>query len=273
MLKELDIHAMIVSVAGTAMGKQLSLVDACAASGTVRRFIPTEFGSDSRNATAQELVLPYAAAAKVLAHLKEVTKAHPQLSWTGVPCGMWIDFMFSAGFLPYDVEKRTAMIWDDGSVRTTYTTIATAATAVVRALEREEETANKYLRIAEITASQNEIVAALEKIVGQNFDVSEKKSTAEAAKEGKKRWEKAIEEWEAAGGEKGTGKAAAFDPVALHLGFAVLMYGPGKESDWKEKNDNEVLGVKTLEVEPFFRELLQKKEGSSEEDQTAYVAH
>lgn len=273
MLKELDIHAMVVSVAGTAMGKQCPLVDACAASGTVQRFIPTEFGCDGQNATVQDLCRPYAAAANVRAHLEEVTKTNPQLSWTCVACGMWLDFMFLAGFLPYDVEKRTAMIWDEGSVRTSYTSIGTGATAVVRILEKEEETANKYLYIAELTASQNQIVAAMEKILGSNFEISEKKSTAEAAEQAKKGWKKAIEEWEAAGREKGTGKAAAFDPVALQMGFARVMYGPGKESDWKEKNDNEVLGVKTVEVEPFFRELLKKKKESSEAGSVAYVAH
>lgn len=67
---------------------------------------------------------------------------------------------------------------------------------------------------------------------------------------------KAFEDFEAAGGEEGTGQAAPFDPAAMMLAFAKVIYGPGRESDWKDKHDNALLGVETLEVEPFFRVLL-----------------
>lgn len=144
---------MIATIAGTAIIKQLPLIDACAKSGTVRHYIPTEFGADGQNATVQDLVPVYAAAAKVRSYLNEVLKSNPQLNYTNIATGMWIDIIFRAGMMPYDVEKWTCTIWDDGNARTSYTTIGTSALAVVRVLEREEETKNKYLYIVEITAS------------------------------------------------------------------------------------------------------------------------
>ena len=149
------------------------------------------------------------------------------------------------------------MVWDDGNVRTSYTTLPTSALAVVRCLERSEETANKYLLVAEVTATQNEIVAVLEKVEGAKYEV-EHKSTEEANLKARELWKNAFKEWEEKGGEEGTGIAQPFDAQALQLGFAVVMYGPDRESDWLETNSNELLGIQTQELEPIVRNILQK---------------
>jgi hypothetical protein len=64
------------------------------------------------------------------------------------------------------VQKRTATIWDDGTVRFSATNIATVGLAVARALQRADQTANKYLYVASFTITQNELLAALQKATG-----------------------------------------------------------------------------------------------------------
>ena len=66
-------------------------------------------------------------------------------------------------YINYDIENAKARVWDDGDTRVSCTTVSTSALAVVRVLEEKEETRDRYLYVAEMKKSQNEIIAFLEK--------------------------------------------------------------------------------------------------------------
>lgn len=98
-LPDLDIHAITASIFGPAPMSQIPLIDAAPASGTVRRFIPTEFGYDGLSPKVRELLPPYQWMQNVREHLIEVqkTKEGAQLSWPIIACGMWIECIWKAG--------------------------------------------------------------------------------------------------------------------------------------------------------------------------------
>jgi hypothetical protein len=75
------------------------------------------------------------------------------------------------GFLGYDIKNRTATVWDDGDKRFTLTNEESLGNSVVTALQKHEETKNRYCFIASVETSQNEIVAALEKATGSKWNV------------------------------------------------------------------------------------------------------
>lgn len=247
-LRDLDIHAIIASISGAATMSQIPLIDAAAASGTVRRFIPSEFGYDGLSPKVRELLPPCQWTQKVREHLIEVqkTKEGAQLSWSVIACGMWIDHIWKAGnahaggkFINYNIEDAKATVWDEGDVRVSCTTVGTSALAVVRVLEKEEETRDRYLYVAEMTKSQNEIIVFLEEKKGRKFE-RETRSTEEAERASKELWKNAS--------ENGT-----FSYEGLILGFNRIMYGPGKESDWTDRNDNALLGIETKSIEEILK--------------------
>lgn len=76
------------------------------------------------------------------------------------------------GFLGYDLAARTASIWDDGNSVFTLTNAGQLGRSVISVLERPEKTANKNLYVASVETSQNEILAALEKVTGSKWTVT-----------------------------------------------------------------------------------------------------
>src|SRR6201999_1371973 len=63
----------------------------------------------------------------------------------------------------------TAEILNDGSMRSSNTTLARVAEATVRILERPEATANCTLMIQSFCISQNDILRSLEKATGEKW--------------------------------------------------------------------------------------------------------
>jgi uncharacterized protein YbjT (DUF2867 family) len=87
------------------------------------------------------------------------------------------------GTLPFNINMHTAQIYDGGNRRFSISTLRQIGNAVVNVLSKPEETANRVIYVHSFTVSQNEILAAFEKITGEKWAVTE--STTEAAvKEG-----------------------------------------------------------------------------------------
>jgi putative NADH-flavin reductase len=162
--------ALIVTTAGSESALQIRLADAAAQAG-VRRFIPADFGScDSNSPRALELMPLYREKQKVRQHLQELASAS-SLSWTSLVCGHFFDYGLKSGLLQFDIDPRKARIFDSGETKWSATTIETIATAVVRVLQKEDETRNRMLYIQSFCITQIQVLKSLERITGQKWQV------------------------------------------------------------------------------------------------------
>ena len=165
--------ALVVAFAGSNSDLQIRLASAAAQAG-VARFVPADFGScDSSSPRALQLIPLYRAKQQVRRHLQQLATASStsRLSWTSLVCGHFFDYGLRSGLLQFDLEARRARILDGGAIRWSATTLATVATAVVRVLQREDETRNRMLYIQSFCVTQNEVLGSLERATGQKWEV------------------------------------------------------------------------------------------------------
>ncbi|ROW07568.1 hypothetical protein VPNG_06842 [Cytospora leucostoma] len=130
-------------------GQEVKFIDAAIDSG-VKRFIPSEFGSNTNN--------------------KNTLAIFPMIApgW-GI----------NSGFVGFDLENHTATIWDDGSQEFSSTPRANVANAVVGVLKNPDITANQYVYISSFETSTHEILLALEKAQGSKYTVKHVKTEDE----------------------------------------------------------------------------------------------
>ena len=228
--------ALVVAFAGSNSDLQIRLADAAAQVG-VKRFIPADFGScDSSSPKALKLVPLYRAKKKVRENLQQLA-GRSGLSWTSLVCGHFFDYGLRSGLLGFDVKERKVRVFDGGEVRWSATTLETIATAVVRVLEKEEETRNRMLYIQSFCVSQNEVLRALERDKGGKWQVEDVKSE-EYIEEVKTEMDV---EWDSA--------KAAENMVSV-IGIV--------DADWESKDDfaNELLGLKGEDLDDVVRKAL-----------------
>jgi nucleoside-diphosphate-sugar epimerase len=70
------------------------------------------------------------------------------------------------------LSTNRASIWDDGNTIFSGTNEEDLGKAVVAALQHPAETANKFVYVSSLAASQNEILAALEKATSTKWEVT-----------------------------------------------------------------------------------------------------
>ncbi|RVD84824.1 uncharacterized protein DFL_003163 [Arthrobotrys flagrans] len=174
--------AVVSVVAGAALGEQRKLIDAAVAAG-VKRFIPSEFGSNTDNKEAQELVPIFSRKVEIKDYLESQTGNG--LTWTGIVTGPVFDRSLKLGVLGFDILARRATIYDSGDRPFTASTVAQVSSAVVGVLQNPDKTENKYVYVGSFTTTQNEILAALEAVTGDSWTVEKTNSTekVEAGKE------------------------------------------------------------------------------------------
>ncbi|KAL8860070.1 MAG: hypothetical protein Q9178_003620 [Gyalolechia marmorata] len=157
-----------------------SIADAAADAG-VKRFIPSEFGSDTSNPKIVELIPMFGTKTAITNYLK--TKESSGLSWTAVINGAFFDWGLHTGFLGFDLKTHTATIFDKGEAVVNGTNLSDVAQSIVAILSKPEETANKFVFIQNVKANQNQILAALEKSTGKEWTVK-RRNAAEARQAG-----------------------------------------------------------------------------------------
>lgn len=83
----------VISTIGTlAVSAQLALIDA-AVSADVKRFIPSEFGVDTRLVAGTKLESLLVGKIKVIEYLKEKAQRHDSFSWTALATGSLFEFV------------------------------------------------------------------------------------------------------------------------------------------------------------------------------------
>lgn len=76
------------------------------------------------------------------------------------------------GYLGIDVENQNAILYNDGAVPFSTTTLSAIGLAVKNTLLIPEKTANKYLYINSFTVSQAQLLSAFEKATGKKWEVT-----------------------------------------------------------------------------------------------------
>ncbi|KAI1638368.1 hypothetical protein F4809DRAFT_600540 [Biscogniauxia mediterranea] len=174
--------AVVSTIATVAIGGQYPLVDAAVAA-KVKRFIPSEFGVNTRILGDLPIGKILQGKIKTLDYIDAKSKENPDFTWTGISTGLFFDWGLLHGSVGYDKKTRTATIYDSGNEPVQVSNLPFIGRAVAAILSNPSKTANKYLTIASFNPTQNEILDILEKETGEKWKVTHA-TTAEAEKVG-----------------------------------------------------------------------------------------
>lgn len=221
--------AVVSTVAGSGISSQITLIDAAVAAG-VKVFIPSEYGIDTQSTNAPEVIPLTAHKIAALNHLRSFKD---KISWTVLVTGALFDWNFDfPGFGGWNLQARTAVIWDGGDVPFEGTNLPQTGKAVAAILKNPELTKDQYVYINSFTTTQNEVLKELEIATGDKFKV-ETASTEET-------WRNGLEKV-AKGGEGLMEGVIAI----IHAGY----YGKGDLNNYSKKglwNDKLALPKETL---------------------------
>ncbi|KAH9203971.1 hypothetical protein DL95DRAFT_471911 [Leptodontidium sp. 2 PMI_412] len=166
--------AVVSTIATSAVGGQNVLADAAIAAG-VRRYIPSEFGINTRKLASEVLGKMLQAKTAHVDYLMEKAKSHPSFTWTGLATGLFFDWGLDFGTFGLSIKSKIIRIIDSGNELVSTSSLPYVGRAVAAVLTHEAETANKYLEFAEFTTSQNQILAIFEE-TGSKFTMKNAKS-------------------------------------------------------------------------------------------------
>ena len=211
-------------------GQQPSLIDAAIAAG-VKRFIPSEFGSNI-SGNANTAALPVFEGKKITQEYLQ--QKSNEISYTLINNGLFLDWGIQVGLL-LNLKGDPTRVFDAGNDKHSFTLLSDVAQAVVGVLKHPKETHNRAVYVQSAALSQNEAIDIAQKakpdVKIQRQDASVKELLETSHKQ------------LAQGGEQ---------IGAAMLGFIITsIFGDSKEYGnlWNEKNDNELLGIKEKTAE------------------------
>jgi uncharacterized protein YbjT (DUF2867 family) len=172
-LREKEIDALIITIAGSHVESQKKLIDAAFKAG-VKRLIPAEFGScDSADDKTNE-ILPLMKGKKYvrdyLLSLQDKERHGGALTWTSLVTGHFFDYGLACGLLKFDLKGRKAYIMDGGNIKFSGSNLDFIGKAVIKILEKPEETENKLLYVHSNYVTQLELLEVLEEVTGDKFE-------------------------------------------------------------------------------------------------------
>ncbi|CUS13186.1 unnamed protein product [Tuber aestivum] len=214
--------AVVSTIAGAALGDQQALIDAAIQAG-VKRFIPSEFGSNVNNDKTAKLAV-FGGKIATVDYLK---KKEGEITWSSLVNGPFFDWGLKVGFLGIDIPNKRATLLDGGNTPFGTTNLSDIGQSVVGILAHPEETKNRYVFVQSAVTTQNKLLAAAEKAAGEKFAV-EQQNTEDLEREGNEKIAK--------------GDLSGFVDL-IKRGIWAEGYG----GDYSEKLDNEILGVKVLD--------------------------
>jgi hypothetical protein len=236
-LREKSIDALIITIAGSHVESQKKLIDA-AFKGGVKRVMPAEFGScDSADEKTNE-ILPLMKGKKIVRdYLLELQNKgredRGKLTWTSLITGHFFDYGLTCGLLKFDVKQRKAYILDGGDIKFSGSNLDFIGKAVIKILEKPQETENKLLYVHSHHVTQLELLAALEKVTGDTFERIDQKSE---------------DELEVVRPKMLDGDSEATEEVVAVWGVVA--------SDWNDKLANTLLGLKEEDLEETVRNII-----------------
>jgi hypothetical protein len=163
---------LISAIGFGAISLEEKLIDA-AVDAKVQRFFPSEYGVNNTHPAARALNAVFYTKGAIIESLR--AKEATGLSWTAVPTGLWLDWTLNPAiaFANIDLRSRTAKLWQNGTHELSWSTLLWAAEGIAQLLlAPAEATANKIVPLHGLSASQNDIVALLEKLQGAKYEIS-----------------------------------------------------------------------------------------------------
>ncbi|KAJ8069297.1 hypothetical protein OCU04_002957 [Sclerotinia nivalis] len=238
-LQSQKIDAVVSCVGSPGLEGQSLLVDASVAAG-VKRFLPSEFGSDIAN--------PHTKALPVFGHkiatasrIEAAAAQNPDFTYTYVRNGPFLDWGLEHNFL-LDLVSGNPKIYDGGDQLFSATTLETIGHAVVAVLEKFEETKNRAVYIQDIQISQNHLLELAKKVAPE------------------KKWEPVPVDTATILASSNEKLAKGEVTMEVMMGYITLsIFGTGYGSKM-EKTDNELLGVKgktDADVEAILKKLIK----------------
>ncbi|KAI5805133.1 hypothetical protein EDC01DRAFT_715868 [Geopyxis carbonaria] len=231
------VDAVIFSTGMGGFLAQRAFLDAAIEAG-VKRFIPSEFGSDLENPKAASMAV-YSEKVQVRKEIKE-RAARGDITWSAISNGPFLDWGLKTGFLGINAKTNTATLFDGGNRYLSFTTLNDVGKAVVGILRNPEETKNKLLYVQSIRTTAEKILGVVEKTVGSKFNTSIV-STEELEKK--------------AADKISNGDFSGFVDQIIRV-----VYGEEYGGDFEGRISNELLGVKQLnevELEVVVQEAIK----------------
>lgn len=149
--------ALISTLASSAIATQLLLVEA-AAKAHVKRFIPSEFGSNTLNAKTRALPFYQDKVAVQEALQREAASGNGGMTYTLVCSGPFLDWAIKVGFI-MDLKAKSIALFDGGERVFSATTLPTIGKAVVGVLTHAEQTKNRAVYVQDTATTLRELAA------------------------------------------------------------------------------------------------------------------
>lgn len=178
--RALDGFDTIVSCLGrTVLHKQVQLAQLADKHRDVKRFFPSEYGTDIEYGPSSATEKPHQQKLKVRAEIRKFKN----LEYTCIVTGPYAnaDFGLYLGAAPagnektgtFDVKRKVAVLLGTGNDKVSFTTMKDTGRFVAAALKNLQETRNRVLIVNSFTTTPRQIVAEYEKQTGgQPWDVS-----------------------------------------------------------------------------------------------------
>lgn len=230
------VEVVVSAFATHALDGQNPLIDASVAAG-VKRFIPSEFGSNTVDPKVVELP---ASGYKVATqkYLEKAAAKNPGFSYTIFLTGPFLDWGLGVGFL-LNPAQHSATVYNGGDVPFSASLLDDIAKGVVGIVNHQAETANRAVFIQSAVVTQNQLIGYAKEHDGKDWQLTQA-STEQIRLDGLKKL------------KEGT----AEDLTPIMYGFiASAIWGPGYGQVFSSV-DNDLLGIKTLS-EDQLRKLVQ----------------
>jgi hypothetical protein len=154
----------VVTLGSGGIGLQKFLIEASVKAG-VKRFIPSEFGSDTTNRkTAQ---LPVFGDKIAVQNLLKEKAASSGLTYSVLFTGPFLDYGITNGVV-MDLRNKSIEIFDSGDRPYSTTTTAHIGQAIASILRHPEETKNRTIYVQSAIITKNQLLAMGKKAVGPN---------------------------------------------------------------------------------------------------------
>ncbi|KAH8592821.1 putative isoflavone reductase like protein P3 [Bisporella sp. PMI_857] len=228
--------AVVSLVGNQGFEGQTVLIDAAIKAG-VKRFLPSEFGSNIANPNTAQLPI-FGHKVAIRKYIEEKAAANKDFTYSYVINGPFLDWGIEVGFtLAYQEGKPR--IFNGGDQLVSSTSLATVGNAVVGVLTHPAETVNRDVYVEDIRISQNKLLALAKKANPSKSWSPVPADVVEVRKAADERLAK---------GDHG----ALFD----YLFVGIFGEGYGALFD---KTDNELLGIKGWsedDVEAVWKKVL-----------------
>lgn len=159
--------AVLSLVGSFGLSEQQKLIDAAIAAG-VKRFLPSEYGSNTADPRVLELVPIFGAKVGTVKYLKS---KEDQISWSSIINGPFFDWGIKVGFLGFDSATKTATLIDEGKATFSTSNLRQIGRAAVKVLENPDLTKNQYIYVSSFETTQKDVLAAIERITGEKWTV------------------------------------------------------------------------------------------------------